>query len=132
MNNEQEVRNSTCRFEIEGNVGNIQRIYTNANGKKSLRFDLGQNNNGNSQFLPVVIRGELVNSYADDIAKGNWITVKGRISSYLKDVEQNGESHKEKVVELLGFEITDRTTNKVYSSDGTINEIQNNIDKMER
>lgn len=127
MNNEmeKEQRNSTNRFELEGNVGNIGDVYTNKNNKKTLRFDLGQNNNGNSQFVPIVLRGELVNTYGSDIEKGNWITVKGRISSYSKDVEKNGKTYKEKAVEILGFEIIDRTNNKVYSADGTVKEISN-------
>ena len=120
MNNEieKEQRNSTNRFELEGNIGNIGDVYTNKNDKKTLRFDLGQNNNGNSQFVPIVLRGELVNTYGSEIEKGNWITVKGRISSYSKDVEKNGKTYKEKAVEILGFEIIDRTNNKVYSADG--------------
>lgn len=131
MNNEieKEQRNSTNRFELEGNVGNIGDVYTNKNNKKTLRFDLGQNNNGNSQFVPIVLRGELVNTYGNDIEKGNWITVKGRISSYSKDVEKNGKTYKEKAVEILGFEIIDRTNNKVYSADGTVKEISNSKDE---
>lgn len=127
MNNEmeKEQRNSTNRFELEGNVGNIGDVYTNKNNKKTLRFDLGQNNNGNSQFVPIVLRGELVNTYGSNIEKGNWITVKGRISSYSKDVEKNGKTYKEKAVEILGFEIIDRTNNKIYSADGTVKEISN-------
>ena len=44
MNNEKEreVRNSKNSFELEGNVANINNIYTNQNGKKMLRFDLAQ------------------------------------------------------------------------------------------
>ncbi len=131
MNNEveKEQRNSTNRFELEGNVGNIGDVYTNKNDKKTLRFDLGQNNNGNSQFVPIVLRGELVNTYGSEIEKGNWITVKGRISSYSKDVEKNGKTYKEKAVEILGFEIIDRTNNKIYSADGTVKEISNSKDE---
>ena len=53
MNNEKEreVRNSKNSFELEGNVANINNIYTNQNGKKMLRFDLAQNNNGNAQYV---------------------------------------------------------------------------------
>lgn len=135
MNNEIEknTRNSTNRFELEGNIGNINDVYTNKNGKKILRFDLGQNNNGNTQFVPIVLRGDLVDSYNEDIAKGNWVSVKGRISSYTKDVERDGKTYKDKVVEILGFEITDRTNNKVYSSDGSVHEIKSKEEtEMER
>ena len=124
MNNEveREVRNSRNKFELEGNIANISDVYENQNGKKTLRFDLGQNNNGNTQFVPIVLRGELVNSYKDEMQKGNWISVKGRISTYTKDVERDGKTYKDKVIEILGFEITDRTNNKVYT----------NEDEMER
>ena len=128
MNNEieREVRNSKNKFELEGNVANINDIYENQNGKKSLRFDLAQNNNGNAQFVPIVLRGELVNSYGNEIQKGDWISVKGRISSYSKDVERDGRTFKDKVVDILGFEITDRKNNKVYTSDGQVHELSNN------
>ena len=81
MNNEveREQRNSTNKFELEGNVGNIGDVFTNKNGKQTLRFDLGQNNNGNTQFVPIVLKGELVNYYGNEIQKGDWISVKGSI-----------------------------------------------------
>lgn len=135
MNNEveKEVRNSKNSFELEGNVANISDIYTNQNGKKILRFDLAQNNNGNTQFVPIILRGELVNSYGNEIKKGDWISVKGRISTYTKDVEKNGKTYKDKAIDILGFEITDRKENKVYTSDGQVKEITNNQDtEMER
>lgn len=131
MNNEKEVRNSTNKFELEGNIATIRDIYTNNNGKKSLRFDLAQNTNGNTQFVPIVLKGELVNTYANDMSKGNWISVKGRINTYQKDKEIDGKTFKDKVVEIIGFEITDRTLNKVYSSDGQVNEMTKN-NEMER
>ncbi len=127
----EEKRNSKNSFELEGNVANISDIYVNKNGKKSLRFDLGQNDNDNSEFIPIIIKGNLVDSYAEEIKKGNWITVKGRISSYLKDVERDGETHKEKATDIIGFEITDRTNNKRYTSDGNVQELKNNKE-MER
>ena len=93
MNNEveREVRNSRNKFELEGNIANISDVYENQNGKKTLRFDLGQNNNGNTQFVPIVLRGELVNSYKDEMQKGNWISVKGEyqhIQKMLKEMEK--------------------------------------------
>lgn len=36
-----------------------------------LRFDLAQNNNGNTQYVPIVLRGELVNTYGIEIQKGD-------------------------------------------------------------
>lgn len=132
MNNEKEKRNSKNKFELEGNVGSIGNVYENQNGKKTLRFDLVQNNNDNTQFVPIILRGELVNSCKDEIKKGDWISVKGRISTYQKDIERDGKTYKNKVIEILGFEITDRTNNKVYTSDGQIHELSNNTNEMER
>lgn len=128
MNNEieNEVRNSRNSFELEGNVANINDIYNSQNGKQILRFDLAQNNNGNTQFVPIVLKGKLVNSYGNEIKKGDWISVKGRISTYSKDIERNGKTYKEKTIDILGFEITDRKNNKVYTSDGQVNELSNN------
>lgn len=128
MNNEveREVRNSKNTFELEGNVANINDVYENQNGKKSLRFDLAQNNNGNTQFVPIVLRGELVNSYGNEIQKGDWISVKGRISTYSKDIERDGKNYKDKAIDILGFEITDRKNNKVYTSDGQVQELSSN------
>ncbi len=126
MNNEnvKEVKNSKNRFELDGNVANISNVYTNQNGKKILRFDLAQNNNGNTQYVPIVLRGELVNSYGNEIQKGDWISVKGRISTYQKDVERDGKTYKDKAIDILGFEITDRKNNKVYTSDGDIRDLE--------
>ena len=137
MNNEveREVRNSKNTFELEGNVANINDVYENQNGKKSLRFDLAQNNNGNTQFVPIVLRGELVNSYGNEIQKGDWISVKGRIATYSKDIERDGKTYKDKAIDILGFEITDRKNNKVYTSDGQVQEITSNKEndtEMER
>lgn len=135
MNNEnvKEVRNSRNRFELEGNVANIGNVYTNQNGKKILRFDLAQNNNGNTQYVPIVLRGELVNSYGSEIQKGDWISVKGRISTYQKDVGKDGKTYKDKVIDILGFEITDRKNNKVFTSDGDIRDLEEKSNsEMER
>ena len=135
MNNEKEreVRNSKNTFELEGNVANINDIYENRNGKKSLRFDLAQNNNGNTQFIPILLRGEIVSSYGEKIKKGDWISVKGRVSTYLKNIERDGKTYKDKAVDMLGFEITDKINNKVYTSDGQIKDLSSdNENEMER
>lgn len=135
MNNEnlKEVRNSRNKFELEGNVANIGNVYTNQNGKKMLRFDLAQNNNGNTQYVPVILKGEIVNTYGNEIQKGDWLSVKGRISTYHKDVEKGGKTYKDKAIDILGFEIIDRKNNKVYSSDGQVQELKGTSkDEMER
>ena len=118
-------RNSKNKFKLEGNVASISNIYTNTNGKQTLRFDLAQNNNGNTQFVPIVLKGELVNSYGNVIQKGNWVSINGRISTYVKIVEKDGKTYKEKMIDIIGFEITDRTNNKVYTSDGHVRELSN-------
>ena len=130
-NNEKEMRNSRNSFELEGNVANINDIYTNQNGKKILRFDLAQNNNGNTQYVPIILRGDLVNSYGNEIQKGDWISVKGRISTYQKDVVKDGITYKEKAIDILGFEVTDRKNNKVYTSDGQIHTKTSNKEDTE-
>lgn len=125
MNNEveKELRNSRNSFELEGNVANISDVYINKNGKQMLRFDLGQNNNGNTQFVPILLKGELINSYGKKIQKGDWISVKGRIATYQKDVERDGKKYKDKAIDILGFEIIDKKYNKVYSADGQVHEL---------
>lgn len=126
MNNEKDLRNSRNKFELEGNIANISDIYVGQNNKKILRFDLAQNNNGTTQYVPIVIKGELVNSYGNKIKKGDWISVKGRISTYSKDIERDGKTYKDKAIDILGFEITDRKNNKVYTSDGQVQELSSN------
>ena len=125
MNNEveKELRNSRNSFELEGNVANISDVYINKNGKQMLRFDLAQNNNGNTQFVPILLRGELINSYGKKIQKGDWISVKGRIATYQKNVERDGKKYKDKAIDILGFEIIDKKYNKVYSADGQVHEL---------
>lgn len=132
MKEEKEKRNSINRFELEGNVGNIGDVYTNSKGRKSLRFDLGQNNNENTQFVPIILKGHLVDTYGAEITKGDWITVKGRISAYTKDVEKNGKTYKEKVTEILGFQIEDKNKNLVYQSDGMVTKKEQKTNEQER
>lgn len=133
MNNniEKEIKNSKNSFELEGNVANISDIYINQNGKKTLRFDLAQNNNGSTQFVPIVLKGELINSYGDKIQKGDWISVKGKIVTYQKEAERNEKIYKEKVVDILGFEITDKKYNKVYSADGQVHELSDSKEETQ-
>lgn len=133
MNNniEKEIKNSKNSFELEGNVANISDIYINQNGKKTLRFDLAQNNNGSTQFVPIVLKGELINSYGDKIKKGDWISVKGKIVTYQKEAERNEKIYKEKVVDILGFEITDKKYNKVYSADGQVHELSDSKEETQ-
>lgn len=133
MNNniEKEIKNSKNSFELEGNVANISDIYINQNGKKTLRFDLAQNNNGNTQFVPIVLKGELINSYGDKIQKGDWISVKGKIVTYQKEVERNEKIYKDKVIDILGFEITDKKYNKVYSADGQVHELSDSKEETQ-
>ena len=128
MNNN-ETRNSINRFELEGNVASVGDIYTNKKGKVSLRFELGQNNKDNSQFVPIIIKGELVNSYGKEIQVGDWISVKGRILSYPKRIEKEVREYNNKTVDILGFEIKDITNQKIYKQNGNIEDIKNKIER---
>lgn len=119
---------SKNRFELDGNVANIQDVYIGKNGKKILRFDLAQNSGENAQFIPIVIKGDLVESYAANIKKGDWINIKGIISTYQKEVCKDGITYKDKMIDILAFEIFDRKENKIYTSDGQIKEIKNKIE----
>ena len=130
MNNEKV--NEKNKFELEGNVANISDILINKNGKVTLKFDLGQNNGENTQFIPIALKGGLVKSYGNQIKKGDWILVKGKINSYLKDVERDGKLFKDKVIEILGFEVTDKVAHKVYTSDGQIKDLDVNKEEKER
>ncbi len=130
MNNEK--INEKNKFELEGNVANISDILINKNGKVTLKFDLGQNNGENTQFIPIALKGGLVKSYGNQIKKGDWILVKGKINSYLKDVERDGKLFKDKVIEILGFEVTDKVAHKVYTSDGQIKDLDVNKEEKER
>ena len=132
MNNENENRNSRNRIELEGNVANISDIQFNKNGKKTLRFDLGQNNNGSTQFVPIILRGNIVDSYNQDIKKGNWIFARGRVSTYQRDVTRDNRVFKDKVIEIIVFEIEDRTNNKLYTADGNVQELTSKNNDMER
>lgn len=132
MKNEKETRNSVNKFELEGNVSSFKEVYENQNGKRILRFDIAQNNNGNTQFVPIMIKGDLVDSYAKDIQKGNWVVIKGIVTTYFKEAEKNGNLYKEKVIEMLAFEIKDKTNRKEYFSDGNIQEIFDKKNEQER
>ena len=132
MKEEMEQRNSKNKFELEGNVANISDIYTNTKGKKSLRFDLGQNNKDNTQFIPIVLKGKLVESYGEKIQKGDWITIKGRISTYMKSIEKDANSFNRKVIEILGFEIEDHNKKVIYKSDGSVIDKKNEKEEKER
>lgn len=116
------------KFELEGNVSNVQNVYVNKNGKKILRFDLAQKSGENTQFIPIVLKGDLVNSYGEEIQKGDWISVKGIISTYSKNVERDGKTYKDKAIDILAFEIIDKKNNKLYLSNGQIEKMFNNVE----
>ena len=121
---EKNIRNSKNKFELDGKVANISNIYTNSNGKKTLRFDLAQKHNGDSQFIPIVLKGNIVETYGKIIQKGDWISVKGRISTYLKELEKNGKVYKDKAIDIIGFEVVDKNNNKKYSADGQVHDLE--------
>ena len=45
---------------------------------------------------------------------------------YEKDVVKDGKTYKDKAIDILGFEVTDRKNNKVYTSDGQVQELSSN------
>ncbi len=134
MNEEvrKETKKSKNQFELEGNVANINEVFTNQNGKKALRFDLAQNDYENTIYIPIILRGELVNTYGNEMKKGDWIAVKGKISTYQKDVEKDGKTYKDKVIVMTGFEVTDKKNNKVYTSDGKVSELTKNNESKDK
>ena len=120
-NEEKEVRASKNRVDFEGNVANISAFFTNKNDTTSRRFDLAQNEkDGSSQFLPVILRGGLVDTYGEEIQKGDWLNIKGRLSTYTHERDVNGTKVNEKVFEIVAYEITDKNKNMTYKIDGEV------------
>lgn len=127
MNNEQEIIN---RFGLDGNVGNIG-VCINSNGKKVLKFDLCQNNN--NEYIPITLRGKAVDAYMNDIKKGNWVMVIGKITSFITVFDKVEKVFKKEIADFLSYEIIDRTNQKVYTYDGKIHHFSNKAkDKLER
>ena len=116
-----------------GEVVQIDKIYRNRIGIGTLRFCLRQNIYGNPQVVPIVLKGSLVNTYGNKIQKGDWISVKGKIITYERQIMKNGKKFDEyeEVIVMFGFEIVDKTNNKVYKSDGQVQELSND-DEIER
>ena len=129
---ERELRKSRNYFELEGNISSLDDIRTNANGKVSLRFDLAQNiREGESQFIPIIIKGAIVDTYGKVVEKGDWIKVKGRINAYTKTTNKGKDNeHQTKVVEVLGFEIENLRDKTIYKSDGQV--VNNKEKEMEK
>ena len=132
-NIEKELKNSINKFELGGEVVQIDKIYRNRIGIGSLRFCLRQNIYGNDQVVPIVLKGSLVDTYGNKIQKGDWISVKGTIITYERQIMRNGKKidEYEEVIVMFGFEIVDKTNNKVYKSDGQVQELSND-DEIER
>lgn len=120
-------RNDKNRIELEGNVGRIGEIYTNKNNKKSLHFDLAQNSEDgkhkSSQFIPIVLRGNLLETYGEEIEKGDWLNIKGRLTSYI-------DKNNNKKMEVTAFEIKNLENEKEYSM--TENERETEIEEDEK
>ena len=130
-----EIKNKFIKnkFELEGNVANINDVYINQNGKKILRFDLAQNSVNDTQFIPVVLKSELATSYGSQIQKGDWISIKGKICTYSKDIEKDGKIYKDKNIDILAFEIEDKKKHIRYLSNGQTEQLSNDKnDSFER
>lgn len=132
-NIEKELKNSINKFELGGEVVQIDKIYRNRIGIGSLRFCLRQNIYGNPQVVPIVLKGSLVDTYGNKIQKGDWISVKGKIITYERQIMRNGKKFDEyeEVIIMFGLEIVDKTNNKVYKSDGQVQKLSND-DEIER
>lgn len=115
---------------FSGNVANIGTPYETANGKKRMRFDLAQNRNNGTQFFSIIMPTKLVETYGQEIQKGDWLFIKGNINSVPKKIEKDGKTINTKEMEFVAQEIEDRTHNKTYISDGQV--IDNSKNEMER
>ena len=108
-------------FKLNGNVGYVGNINTSKNGHKSLTFDLCQNGyNDTTKYIPITLKGRLVDTYGKQVKKGDWLEVTGKISTYFKNIEKDDNKTKTKVIEILGFEVVDKVNNKRYTADGKI------------
>lgn len=123
---EEKVKNNLNQFTLDGNVAGIGTPYKVLNEKMRMRFDLGQTRNGKTQFVPIVLPTKLVEIYGDKIEKGNWITVRGSINSYNKKIMKNDKEINSKEIDIIAFEIEDKKLNKIFKSDGTIIDKDNN------
>jgi len=120
-------RNDKNKIELEGNVARIGDVFTNKNGKKSIHFDLAQNSQDGkyktSQFIPVVLRGNLFETYGQEIEKGDWLNVKGRLTSYI------GKNN-DKKYEVTAFEVKNLENDKEYTM--SENELDSEKDEVEK
>ena len=122
---EEKVKNNLNQFTLDGNVAGIGTPYKVLNEKMRMRFDLGQTRNGKTKFVPIVLPTKLVEIYGDKIEKGNWITVKGSINSYNKKIMKKDKEINSKEIDIIAFEIEDKKLNKIFKSDGTIIDKEN-------
>lgn len=129
-NEEKKVNQYSAKGIFSGNVANIGTPYETANGKKRMRFDLAQNRNNGTQFFSIILPTKLVETYGQEIQKGDWLTIEGTINSVPKKFEKDGKTINTKEMEFVAQEIEDRTHNKKYISDGQV--IDNSKNEMER
>lgn len=127
---EERNKNNINQVVLEGNVGGFGTPFETQNGKKRMRFDLAQTRGGNTQYVPIVLPTGLVNTYGENIQKGDWLSIKGSINTFNKQTEDNGKTYNSKVVEIIALEIEDKKLNKTYTSDGNV--IDNSKSEMER
>jgi len=128
--NEEKNRNNINQVVLEGNVGGFGTPYEVANGKKRLRFDLAQTRGGRTQFVPIILPTQLVETYGKEIKKGDWVSITGSINTYNKEVEKDGKTLTTKSVDIIAFEIEDKKQKITYQADGQV--INNSREEMER
>jgi len=128
--NEEKNKNNINQVVLEGNVGGYGTPYEVANGKKRLRFDLAQTRGGRTQFVPIILPTQLVETYGKEIQKGDWISITGSINTYNKEIEKDGKTLNTKGVDIIAFEIEDKKQKITYQADGQV--INNAREEMER
>lgn len=128
--NEEKNKNNINQVVLEGNVGGFGTPYEVANGKKRLRFDLAQTRGGRTQFVPIILPTQLVETYGKEIKKGDWVSITGSINTYNKEVEKDGKTLTTKSVDIIAFEIEDKKQKITYQADGQV--IDNSREEMER
>lgn len=128
--NEEKNKNNINQVVLEGNVGGFGTPYEVANGKKRLRFDLAQTRGGRTQFVPIILPTQLVETYGKEIKKGDWVSITGSINTYNKEVEKDGKTLTTKSVDIIAFEVEDKKQKITYQADGQV--IDNSREEMER
>ena len=114
MEEKKVMKNRENYTEQSGNVSSISEPYTNKNGKTSLKFDLARDVNGEKQYVPIILKGEMYETYGQVIQKGDWLDIKGKLNMYNKTFEEDGKQKSIKTCEIFAFDIYDKTKDVNY------------------